>query len=46
VGKKDLDIILAMGAENGGEDESPGILTTMNRDDWANTREALLKLQP
>jgi hypothetical protein len=35
-----------MGAENAGEEESPGILTTLNRDDRADTREALLKIHP
>jgi carnitine O-acetyltransferase len=44
--KKDLEIIPAMGAENTVEDESLGILTTLNRDDWADTRDALLKIHP
>jgi len=44
--KKDLELILAMGAENVGENESPGILTTLNRDEWADMREALLAVDP
>jgi carnitine O-acetyltransferase len=44
--KQDLEIIFAMGAENAGENENPGILTTLNRDDWADTREALLRIHP
>jgi carnitine O-acetyltransferase len=44
--RNDLEIILAMAAENAGEDESPGILTTLDRNNWADTRDALLKIHP
>jgi len=37
--------ILTMGEEAAKEDETVGLLTTMNRDQWATTREALIQVK-
>ena len=42
----ELENILALGAEKVKNDEAVALLTTMNRDDWAEAREALLRIHP
>ncbi len=42
----DLRTILAMGEGKAGDDEALGILTTANRDEWANARDTLLAIHP
>ncbi len=44
--EKDLVTIIAMGEEKAPVDATIGILTTMNRDDWADARDMLLKIHP
>ena len=44
--EKDLNTILRMGKEKAEEGEGLGILTTMNRDEWSDARDALLRIHP
>ena len=41
-----LEHILAVGAEKVSDDQTVAVLTTMNRDDWAEAREALMEIDP
>jgi len=42
----ELERILALGAEKVRDDEAIALLTTMNRDEWADAREALFQIHP
>ena len=42
----ELENILALGAEKVKKDEAVALLTTLNRDDWAEAREALIQFHP
>lgn len=42
----ELENIMALGAEKVTDDQAVALLTTMNRDDWAAAREALLHIHP
>jgi len=42
----ELEHIMALGAEKVPDDQAVSLLTTMNRDDWAVAREAILHIHP